>query len=163
DLKAAREVLAGALYRVDATAADEVAGGSGFPRVNCGAGASANAPGTHRYRRSGSLPVRVTVRNRVSNTANLSRPVRVVEHRLAGRYRGRQDRISPSGRVLSTSAAVAQPRRAVAAALRMLSRARSEWASVEQPTGTPASTASRTCASGRSIRSGRPLISTALP
>ena len=51
----------------------------------------------------------------------------------------------------------------LATALRMLPRPRSEWASVEQTTGTPASTARRTCASRRSMRSGRPLISIAFP
>jgi PKD domain len=84
-LTAASEVLAGALYRVDATAADELAGVSGSPRVDFGDGASANAPATHRYRRSGSLLVRVTAGDRAGNTATLSRPVRVVELRLAAR------------------------------------------------------------------------------
>jgi hypothetical protein len=57
ELTAARKVLTGALYRVVAAATDALAGTSGSPRVVFGDGASAAAPATHRYRRSGSVSV----------------------------------------------------------------------------------------------------------
>jgi putative nucleotidyltransferase with HDIG domain len=53
-------------------------------------------------------------------------------------------KIAASGRVLSTAAAVAQPRRAVATEKSMLPSPRIEWASVEQTISTPALSASRT-------------------
>ena len=79
ELTAARKVLTGALYRVDAAASDALAGTSGSPRVVFGDGASAAAPATHRYRRSGSVLVRVTVSDRAGNAATVSRRLRVVE------------------------------------------------------------------------------------
>jgi Subtilase family len=84
-LAAAGEVLAGALYRVAADAADELAGLSGSPRVAFGDGSSAAVPATHRYRRSGNMLVRVTTSDRAGNTATVSRPLRVIELRLAPR------------------------------------------------------------------------------
>ena len=78
-LTAARKVLTGALYRVDAAATDALAGTSGSPRVDFGDGASAAAPATHRYRRSGSVLVRVTVSDRAGNAATVSRRLRVFE------------------------------------------------------------------------------------
>ena len=67
------------------------------------------------------------------------------------------------GRVLRTSAGgrPAAPRRATAS--RMFPSPPTECASVEQTTGTPASTASRTSSSRRSSLSGRPLVSIATP
>src|SRR3954471_4580014 len=70
---------------------------------------------------------------------------------------------SSSCLVLSTSDGPAPPRRAVATEFGMFPRPRVECASVEQTIATPASRARRTCSSRRSIRSGRPLISTARP
>ena len=63
--------------------------------------------------------------------------------------------------MLRTSAAVAQPRRAVPTARRMFPRPRTEWASVLHRIGRPASTHMRTCSSRRSRRSGSPLTSKA--
>ena len=80
-------------------------------------------------------------------------PERFVEQLTLGRAAG----------VLRTSAAVAQPRRAVATESRMFCRPRTECASVEHVIGTPARIASRTCSALRSIRSGSPFVSTAVP
>ena len=62
----------------------------------------------------------------------------------AGGHLRRQASTSSTGRVLTTSAAVAQPRRAVATESSMFESPRIECASVEQTIFTPASTAWRT-------------------
>src|SRR6266566_1427080 len=85
EVVAAGETLTGALYRVGAKAADDLAGVSSTPQVRFGDGASGAVPATHRYGRSGTVRVRVSVTDRAGNATTVSRQLRVVELRLAPR------------------------------------------------------------------------------
>ena len=112
-----------------------------------------------RARASGRRAARA--RRRSATPLPFTVPARVNGHAVASSRRAACCSI-----VRGVFSGAAPPSRAARVADRpscMFPRPRTECASVEHTIGTPASTASRTCSSRRSSRSGRPLTSSATP